>query len=590
VYLSDGGREREMSIAQGEGRKRVDDRHGQSGKVTFSLGGHNPDVLTCIANLSNDEVFTPPAFAGEMLDTLADAWAEEHGGRSIWSDPTVTFLDPFTKSGVFLREITKRLVDGLAEQIPDLQQRVDHILTQQVFGIGITQLTALLARRSVYCSKNATGKHSIATGFDRPWGNIWYERTEHTWVKRKRVRQANPLTGDDEVVEQAGTGKCKYCGASEAEYSRDQVLETHAYAFIHTDDIASRLAEIFGANVHFDVIIGNPPYQLSDGGQGASAVPIYNCFVEQAQALRPRFVSMVVPARWYFGGRGLESFRTTMLGSQQLQVLVDYPDSRDAFTSVDVAGGICYFLWNRDFTGPCTITGRDKTGEIDRAVRPLLEPGLSIFIRNNTALNIVKKVLQFETQSESMQLPNDRAFASHVSRQKPFGLRTYFRGSTHKTRDDDVLVQQSGGQSWIKRSKITEGANLIDKWKVFTSKSSSEHAGQADKNGQRRVLSLSGILRPGTAVTETYIVLGSFDSKQTARNCYSYIRTRFFRFLVATRTSAQDLPRSAYSFVPEQDFSRTWTDADLYAKYHLTDDEIAFIESMIRPMELDADA
>ena len=162
-------------------------------QVGFTLRGRNPDVLTCIANLSNDEVFTPPEFANRMLDTLAEAWAADHDGANLWADKTVKFLDPCTKSGVFLREITRRLTQGLADEMPDLQARVDHILTKQVFGIGITRLTSLLARRSLYCSKHARGEHSIAKGFASDDGNIWFERIEHTWAN----------------------GKCTYCGASQ---------------------------------------------------------------------------------------------------------------------------------------------------------------------------------------------------------------------------------------------------------------------------------------------------------------------------------------------------------------------------------------
>ncbi|MEF9604558.1 hypothetical protein O4J55_20345, partial [Paracoccus sp. PXZ] len=206
----------------------------------FTLRGRNPDVLTCIANLSNDEVFTPPEFANRMLDTLAEAWATRNGGANIWADSTVTFLDPCTKSGVFLREITTRLIAGLADEIPDLQTRVDHILTRQVFGIGITQLTSLLARRSLYCSKHANGEHSVAKGFAADSGNVWFERTEHTWTN----------------------GKCTFCGASKDALDRGDNMESHAYAFIHTDDIKTRIAELFGGEMHFDVIIGNPPYQL----------------------------------------------------------------------------------------------------------------------------------------------------------------------------------------------------------------------------------------------------------------------------------------------------------------------------------------
>lgn len=202
-------------------------------QAPFALHGRNPDVLTCIANLSNDEVFTPPELAGRMLDLLANAWAADHGGASLWADKTVRFLDPFTKSGVFLREITSRLTAGLAQEIPDLPTRVNHILTQQVFGIGITKLTSLLARRSVYCSKYANSAHSIAHGFANKMGNIWFERTEHTWVQ----------------------GKCRFCGASQKALDRGEEKETHAYAFIHTDNIKTRIAELFGADMQFDVII-----------------------------------------------------------------------------------------------------------------------------------------------------------------------------------------------------------------------------------------------------------------------------------------------------------------------------------------------
>jgi len=533
-------------------------------QASFALRGRNPDVLTCIANLSNDEVFTPPEFANRMLDTVAEAWAADHNGANLWADKTVKFLDPCTKSGVFLREITSRLTKGLAAEIPDLEVRVDHILTKRVFGIGITHLTSMLARRGVYCSKNATGNHSIAKGFDSDAGNIWFERMEHQWAN----------------------GKCTYCGASQKTFERGEGLETHAYAFIHTDDIKTRVAELFGGDMQFDVIIGNPPYQLDDGGFGASAIPIYNRFVEQAKALEPRFLTMVIPSRWLFGGRGLDEFRKTMLTDSRIRKLVDYPDSRQVFSSVDVAGGICYFLWDRDNPGDCSVVEFDHGLESSEAARPLLEEGAEVFIRSNRALPILRKVMAVETSSESLCLPEEKRFERQVSSQKPFGLRTFFRGSAKRSSKHDVLVLQSGGRAWMSRSEVTAGKDLIDKWKVFTSKSSSEHAGQVDKNGQRRVLSLSGVIPPGSVVTETYILLGAYDTEKEARNCFSYVVTRFFRFLISVRSSAQDLARSTYSFVPLQDFSKAWTDEKLYAKYGLTDDEIAYIEKLIRPMEV----
>ena len=534
-------------------------------QASFTLRNRNPDVLTCIANLSNDEVFTPPEFASRMLDTLTETWAANNKGANLWADQTVKFLDPCTKSGVFLREITSRLTQGLEQEIPNLEKRVNHILTKQVFGIGITQITSLLARRSVYCSKHAKGEHSIAKGFATDDGNIWFKRMEHTWAGEK----------------------CKFCGAGKSVFDRAVGLETHAYAFIHTDNIKARLAELFGGNMQFDVIIGNPPYQLDDGGFGASAVPIYNKFVEQAKALEPRLLTMVIPSRWFFGGRGLDDFRKSMLSDGRIRRLVDYPDSRDVFQGVDVAGGICYFIWERDNPGECSVVAYEHGQQPDEVVRPLMEVGAEVFIRSNKALPILKKVMAVENGDTSgrLELPADKRFDAQVSSQKPFGLRTFFRGTEQKSAEDDVLVLQSRGRAWTSRSEIASGQELIDKWKVFTSKSSSEHAGQVDKNGQRRVLSLSGVIPPGSVVTETYILLGAFDTEDKARNCFSYAVTKFFRFLIGVRSSAQDLARSAYSFVPMQDFSKAWTDDELFAKYGLTEDEIAYIARLIRPMD-----
>ena len=292
---------------------------------------YNPDVLTCIANLSNDEVFTPPQLAKNMLDRLEAAWAVSHHGENIWSNPTIMFLDPAVKTGIFLREITSRLIVGLEEVIPDLQERVNHIATRQVFGIAITQLTALLARRSVYCSKSANGEYSVVRNFNSVDGNIWFTRTEHTWFEEK-----NPQ-------------RCYYCGAKKDEYDRGPDLETHAYGFIHTDDISAHLKEIFsdkvtGGTVKFDVIIGNPPYQLSDGGHNASASPIYQKFVETALDLEPQYAVFVTPSRWFAGGKGLDEYRRRMLSDHHLRTIVDYPKLYEAFPGVKIRGGVSYFL------------------------------------------------------------------------------------------------------------------------------------------------------------------------------------------------------------------------------------------------------
>jgi site-specific DNA-methyltransferase (adenine-specific) len=350
-------------------------------QASFTLRGRNPDVLTCIANLSNDEVFTPPELANRMLDMLTEAWGNDHGDANLWADKNVRFLDPFTKSGVFLREITRRLTLGLAQEIPDLQERVNHILTQQVFGIGITRLTSLLARRSVYCSKHANGAHSVVQGFDNDAGNIWFERIEHAWVH----------------------GKCTFCGASQAAMDRGEALETHAYAFIHTDNIKTRMTELFGDDMQFDVIIGNPPYQLTDGGYGTSAAPIYQLFVEQAKALEPRYLSMVIPARWFAGGKGLDEFRESMLADNRLRSIADYLSAADVFPGVGLKGGVCYFLWNRDHPGLCDVSTHFKDWPVSTATRPLMENGADIFIRFNEGLSILKKVMASERKQASKQ-------------------------------------------------------------------------------------------------------------------------------------------------------------------------------------------
>lgn len=362
-----------------------------NGQASFTLRGRNPDVLTCIANLSNDEVFTPPEFANKMLDTIAEAWAANHNGANLWADKTVRFLDPCTKSGVFLREITSRLTRGLANEIPELEKRVNHILTRQVFGIAITHLTSLLARRSVYCSKYANGQHSIAKSFTSDAGNIWFERLEHTWKN----------------------GRCVYCGGRQATYDRGDELETHAYAFIHSGDIKTRINEIFGGNMQFDVIVGNPPYQLGDGASGA--VPIYQEFVRTAKALEPRYFTMVTPSRWFAGGNRLDDYRAEMLGDKRIRKIVDYPISSEVFPGVDVGGGISYFLWDAAHNAGCEVT--TIRGGIKRKVTRDLD-AYDVFVRDAEALSILEKVLVL----------SERSMTTLVSRHAAFAFPTNFTG------------------------------------------------------------------------------------------------------------------------------------------------------------------
>jgi site-specific DNA-methyltransferase (adenine-specific) len=350
----------------------------------MNQSNYNPDVLTCLANLSNDEVFTPPFLVNQVLDLLPP---------KIWADKNAIFLDPVSKSGAFLREISKRLMTGLEKQIPDRQKRINHIHKNQLYGIAITELTSLLSRRSVYCSKIANGKYSLCETFDNEQGNIIYTRVEHSWEN----------------------DKCKYCGASREVFDRGSDLETHAYQFIHTD----KPEKIF-RNMKFDVIIGNPPYQLSDGsGKGAGAVPIYQKFVQQAKKLSPRYLCMITPSRWFTGGRGLDDFRDEMLNDNRIRVIYDYLNASDCFPGVEIKGGVSYFLWDRDNKGLCEVHTVEEGTVKSTMSRPLLEKNADVFIRYNEAISIFKKVV------------NDDSFESFntiISSAKPFGLRTYFQG------------------------------------------------------------------------------------------------------------------------------------------------------------------
>lgn len=534
-------------------------------QVSFTLRGRNPDVLTCIANLSNDEVFTPPELANRMLDIVAQTWAADHDGADLWADPSVKFLDPFTKSGVFLREITTRLVKGLAGQIPDLQQRVNHILTQQVFGIGITRLTSLLARRSLYCSKWANGPHAVAKGFTNEAGNVWFERTEHTWVN----------------------GKCSYCGASQQALDRGGDMETHAYAFIHTDNIKTRIAELFGDAMQFDVIIGNPPYQLSDGGYGTSAAPIYQMFVEQAKQLEPRYLSMIIPARWFAGGKGLDDFRESMLSDDRLRSIDDYLSASDIFPGVGLKGGVCYFLWNRDHRGLCQVSMHFKDWPVSKATRPLMEAGADVFIRFNEGVSILKKVMDYETgASGSVELPAGKKFDALVSSRKPFALETTFKGRKIK-KADDLLIYQNGGTGYVSRDSISAGMEYVDAWKIYVGRAA-PGTGNRDTY-PHRILSTPFIGEPGSVCSETYLCIGPFVTKAEAENALSYLTCRLTRLLILLHKPSQDTTRKVYTFVPKQDWSRPWSDADLYTRYGITQDEIDFIEKVVRPMDLSGD-
>ena len=508
---------------------------------------YNPDVLSCLANLSSDEVFTPPSVANAMLDMLP---------QELFSNPDTKFLDPACKSGVFLREIAKRLIDGLEHQFPNLNERIDHIFRYQLYGIAITELTSLISRRSLYCSAYPNSEYSVIR-FDNSEGNIRFRRLNHSWRD----------------------GKCVFCGAAQSQYSRDSELETHAYEFIHY----LKPEEIL--NMKFDVIISNPPYQLSDGGAQASASPLYHLFVQQAKKLSPHYLTMVIPARWYAGGKGLDAFRDEMLDDIHLEELHDFPITDECFPGVNIRGGVCYFLWNRDYenTNKLTkvVTHENKKENI--TYRHLRYEDLNIFIRYGKALEILNKITSYDTFISIMD---------NVSSRKPFGLSTDFtKSSDYKNINNDmkdpVFCYGKGKQiGYVERNVIPTHTNWIDCWKVFLPRANNIGTELNDDN-QNTFLG-----KPNYICTESYMVIGADLnlSQESCMNLANYLRTRFARFCHSLAKVSQDATSKTYRFVPMQDFSKPWTDEELYQKYNLTDEEISFIESMIKPMDLGGDS
>ena len=495
---------------------------------------YNPDVLSCIANLSNDEVFTPPELANRIIDMLP---------QELFENPDTTFLDPCCKSGVFLREIAKRLIKGLERQMPDLEKRLEHIFSKQLYGIAITELTSLLARRSVYCSKFPSSPWSAYQFHeDKPQGNIIYQRIQHTWQN----------------------GKCIHCGASQSEYDRDQELETYAYQFIHNLDVK----KLF--DMKFDVIIGNPPYQLSDGGgTGSSAMPLYHKFVEQAKKLSPRYLTMIIPARWYSGGKGLDTFRSTMLTDKSIRVLVDYDNFKDAFPGVDVAGGVCYFLWDRDNKGICRVTnfrGNETSSTVERFLDEY-----DTFIRTNQAIQIVKKV---GNHHKNRKFLNER-----ISVRLPFGIPTTY---PPKATGIPCYFTQRIGVKFVSKEDVSDNLNILYKWKFLIPKA--PIAGQTDfskpvafyYDGNTR------IAKPNECCSESWLVAGVFETEAEAINFKSYILTKTVRFLLLQTVVSQNITRKNFCFVPDLGtYEERYTDDKLRKMWNISMDEWNLIESKI---------
>lgn len=508
---------------------------------------HTPDILDCIANLSNDEVFTPPELANKVLDLLPE---------EVWHNKNLKWLDPACKTGIFLRQIAVRLMEGLRDEFPNEEERRHHIFQNMLYGIAITNLTALMSRRSLYTSKDAGSKKSIA-GFTNENGNISYDNRPHTYKN----------------------GSCIFCGnAEKSELDRDETLERHAYNFIH-------LTPEEAQNMKFDVIVGNPPYQLSDGGHGASASPIYQLFVRQAKKLKPKYLAFIIPSRWFAGGKGLDDFRDEMMHDHSIKTLVDYPNSADCFPGVDIKGGVCYFVRQEGYDAPCEYIIMNENEVTSKTQRYLDEGNAGVIVRYPEMLSIVKRILN-NTSTGS--------FSQFVSTQKPFGLRTDFFKDPTKYDLPDV----SKNRSTIQGASITifgldrgsrverytplgypfpNGVEAILKWKVFVPR-----AYGGGEFGEMPKLILAG---PRTACTETFLMIGCWDTESEAKHVKEYLETKFVRALVSIKKTTQQNSRDAYLPVPALDFTEEWTDEKLYQRYNLSQEEINFIERNVKEMK-----
>lgn len=495
------------------------------------------DILEVIANLSNNEVFTPPRMANAALDLLP-----EH----VWADPSLRWLDPASKTGVFPREVTRRLMKGLRDAIPHETERLRHILSSMVYAVAITETTAMMTRRSLYCSKMANSDVA-AVKLGQPDGNVWFHRTEHDYDAR---------------------GRCVVCNGSKSQLEQPG-RDNYAYAFVHQSGRAELEKEM---EMKFDVIVGNPPYQMDSDGSNRT-MPIYDVFISEAKKLNPRYITFIVPSRWIAGGLGLGEFRKEMLNDDRLRALVDFPNAEDVFPGVgkSIKGGVMFFLWDRDNRGPCEVTlrrGRDVVGPTTRTLNQH-----DVFVRDARALSVLNKVLAAGQPSLS----------EVMSARTAFGLTSNFDGYRHKKQAGDVRFYATSArgriEAWVSRKAATTNEPAIDTWKAMVPKAGSD-------GGQKLPDVVLGqpLLGVNPSICTQSFLFVPTDTEQAAASVCSYYRTRFVRFLVSLRKVTQDTTRDSYLWVPQQQWDRVWTDNELYTMYGITEGEQAYIASMVKEM------
>jgi len=438
---------------------------------------------------------------------------------------------------------------GLASAIPDYHERREHIYRNMLYGIAVTELTSLISRRTLYECKDASlSKYSIVT-FDGHEGNIRFPEVN---LEGKNMKGSNRRL-------------------AEAKAKITEGREAHLHPFLYMD-----LHEIFGEDMQFNVIMGNPPYQMQDGGgTGKSAVPLYNLFVDQAKEYEPDLLTFVIPARWYAGGRGLDSFRSTMLSDRKISLLVDYPRCGDVFPGVDIAGGVCFFLRDQQHKGDCLVI---PNGDHSKATLRILNEH-DVFIRDDMDVQILEKVQRKENEN------GWKPMSEVVSTRNFFGIQAHRLPSSifhNSTSACDTLLVTKDGDKYIPRCEINKNADTIDYWKTIISKTTADHAGETDKKGLRTMISKPRVIGPQSVCTETYLIVDCFSSHEPAGRLLDYVKSRFFRFLLSLKTPTHNLSQKCFEFVPSLPLDRNWNDKILYEFFDLTDQEIAHIESKIK--------
>lgn len=530
------------------------------------------DILETITNVGNDEVFTPRKTCEMILNSLPE---------EVWHNPNYKWLNPTTKNGIFEREIAIRLDKGLKDIIPDEKTRRKHILQKMIYAIGLTKFTSYVARRTLYYCSDANRKCDGIKAKDGHYVN-GYAIGNGTWLDDKEGNIKTPRA--EHVFDK--NDRCVYCRLPKtSKYVDSLQREQYAYEFIHhnPDELLSFLQDLFfkgDRNMKFDIIIGNPPYQLTDGGGGNSSKPIYQLFVENAISLNPRFLSMIIPSRWMTGGKGLDSFREHMLSDKRISKLTDYLSASICFPNVAIEGGVCYFLWESTYKGKCSITTHYTDGTKKTSERYLSDnDDDDILVRDAVALGILNKVKK----------KTKIYFDSLVSTRMPFGIGNISIEETSKNPLDDkdlkifIRTKTTREFRYVHNLSVSKNLDLVGKYKIFISKADGA-AGQIGNPIPARIIGRGEIGEPNTICTETFLAVGPFENKAEAQNCLNYMKTKFFRFLVGIRKN-KNMTRDTYKFAPLVDFEDRISDVDLYSRYGLSRTEIDYIENMIQEME-----